>query len=432
MKRKPIALLLAATMLLAFTLAACQSASPGSGGGSEGGASGKLEVWDIWTNPDETNTIAWQTVKQMYKDANPDVEVTYVSTENEAFKTKISTAMSAGEIPDVFFGWGPAQIQPFVEAGKVLALDEYLDDAYMSNLYGGTLTNFTFDNKVYGLSMYQWAAPLYCNQEMFDQVGAAIPTTYTELTDAIAKFTAAGIVPIAVGAKDGWPAMFFQNIMAIRTAGAENVQQMLEGKKSFNDPAIVKSAQYVLDLVAMGAFDPGSLALSEVDATAMFNQGQVPMYYLGDWLVGGFVNPETSAVAGKVVAVNFPATDDGQDSTQMMGGATDCFCVAADTEDKQLAADYVKFVTKAMSEQSFAVGGTSPTRNFDQEPYLENIDPLAKQIMDFSAKSTGAVLAWDTFLVGEDAEKHKSLCQQLFAAEITAQTFAEEMAKLQE
>ncbi len=457
-KSRIIALLLALTLVFAFALTACTSDSPSTGdptpaedptpggedptpGGEDptpGGEdptpadiSGDLEVWNIWTNPDETNAKAWEIVLAAYKEDFPNVNVNVVATENEAFKTKISAAMSAGELPDVFFGWGPAQIQPFVEAGKVLALDEYLDDEYMANVPAISLDNFTFDGKVYGLSMYEWAATLYCNTEMFTEVGATIPTTYAELVDAIEKFKAAGITPISVGGKDGWPAMFFQNAMAIRTAGAPAIQEMLEGTRSFNDPAIVKSAQYVLDMVAMGAFDPGTLALTEADASGMFRQGVVPMTYLGEWLAGGFQDPEQSDVVDKVVAVRFPATDDGQDPTQIAGGATDCFCIAADTENAELAVHFLKYVTAMMSEQSYAIGGTVPTRIFDKSQYTD-IDPLAQQISDFSSAATGKVLAWDTFLVGEDAEKHKSLCQQLFATEITAEQFAEEMAKLQE
>lgn len=462
-KSRIIALLLALTLVFVFALTACTSDSPSTGdptpaedptpggedptpGGEDptpGGEdptpddpasdlSGTLEVWNIWTNPIETNAKAWDEVLQAYKDSHPNVTVEVTSTENEAFKTQIVTSMSADEIPDVFFGWGPAQIQPFVEAGKILALDEYLDDEYMSTVADGSLDSFTFDGKVYGLSMYQWAGTFYCNEEMFAQVGAALPTTYELLLDAIEKFKAEGIVPIAVGGKDGWPAMFFQNIMAIRTAGAPVIQEMLEGTRSFNDPAIVKSAQYVLDLVELGAFDPGTLALSEGDAAAMFNQGQSPMYYLGEWMAAGFNDPDVSTVGGKVVAMNFPAIPDAVDNTHMLGGATDCFCVAADTADKELAADFVKYVTKAMSEKSFEIGGTTPTRIFDQAPYLDGIDEVSKQIADFSGASTGKVLAWDTFLVGADAEAHKSLCQQLFAGSITAEAFAEEMAKLQE
>ena len=59
------------------------------------------------------------------------------------------------------------------------------------------------------------------------------------------------------------------------------------------------------------------------------------------------------------------------------------------------------------------------------------VSPLVQNIIDFASKSTGAVLAWDTFLSGEAAERHKSLVQEIFAGQLTPEDFATEMAKLQ-
>jgi len=72
----------------------------------------------------------------------------------------------------------------------------------------------------------------------------------------------AGIVPFVLPAKDAWTVAFFQHIMAIRFTGADNVNAMLRGEKSFDDPGIIQSAQALLDLVDAGAFDPNALAVS--------------------------------------------------------------------------------------------------------------------------------------------------------------------------
>jgi ABC-type glycerol-3-phosphate transport system substrate-binding protein len=73
------------------------------------------------------------------------------ATENETFKTKIRTAVAANEAPDIFTYWAGGYMKNFVTAGKLLALDDYLNDGTKDKLLDGTLDNMTFDGKVYGL-----------------------------------------------------------------------------------------------------------------------------------------------------------------------------------------------------------------------------------------------------------------------------------------
>ena len=385
-----------------------------------------LMVWHQWTT-DDTNARAFKKVVTDYQALHPDIEIQFDVAETEAYKTKVKTAACVNELPDVFFYWGGGAISPFVDAGAIMPLDSYLDDVYRANIICGTLDNFIFYGKTYGLTTSQWVGALYCNKEMFDLYNVKIPVTFDDLLTAIEVFNTNNIIPVSVGGKDGWPAMFFQNIMAVRTAGAAQCNQMLSGASSFNSPEMVKSAQYVLDLVEAGAFGSSVLAHTYDEARISFEAGKNPMLYTGDWIVSEIQDP-SSKLKDKVVAVNFPGINDGQDNSQILGGAIDGFCVSNNAKDKDLAVEFIKYITQNMSEQCFAEGG-QPTRKFDMSKYT--VDPLAQQITDYAAKSTGSVLAWDTFLSGQAAETHKRLCQRLFAGEITAETFALEMAKLQ-
>ena len=359
------------------------------------------------------------------------MEVVIDATENEAYKTKLKTAMAANEVPDVFFAWGGGFAKPFVEAGQVLALDDYLADGAKDRLLGGALDNVTYGGKAYGLTYIQWVGALYCNKEMFDANGVAIPTTNEELLAAVAAFKAKGIVPFTVGAKDGWPAMFYQNVYAVRTAGAQLSNEALSGATTFNAPEFVASAKYLDELVKAGAFDPGALALTYDEAKIPFLAGQVPMIYQGSWFAGEIQDPALSQVVDKVVAVNWPAISDGKgDPSQILGGAIDCLMVSNSAKDKDLAVEFVKYITENMSRESFKLGAGIATWKIDMTGI--EVSQLVQNIIDFAAKSTGSVLAWDTFLSGEAAERHKSLVQEIFAGQLTPENFAIEMEKLQQ
>ena len=417
--------------ILALTLVAAMALSMALGGTALAQGKKTLNVWHLWTTESDANAKSFNIVLKEWQALHPDVEVVIDATENEAYKTKLKTAMAANEVPDVFFAWGGGFAKPFVEAGQVLALDDYLADGTKDRLLGGALDNVTYGGKTYGLTFIQWVGTLYCNKEMFDLNGVAIPTTNEELMAAVEAFKAKGIVPFTVGAKDGWPAMFYQNVYAVRTAGAKLSNEALSGATTFNAPEFVASAKYLDDLVKAGAFDPGALALTYDEAKIPFLAGQVPMLYQGSWFAGEIQDPTLSQVVDKVVAVNWPAVADGKgDATQILGGAIDSLMVSNNAKDKDLAVEFVKYITENMSRESFKLGAGIATWKIDMTGI--EVSALVQNIIDFAAKSTGSVLAWDTFLSGEAAERHKSLVQEIFAGQLTPENFAAEMEKLQQ
>ena len=50
---------------------------------------------------------------------NPNVKITITILENEAFKTKLATAMQSGEPPDIFQSWDGGVLQEYATAELV-------------------------------------------------------------------------------------------------------------------------------------------------------------------------------------------------------------------------------------------------------------------------------------------------------------------------
>jgi len=389
------------------------------------GVSGTVVVWDIWPIANDTNAIAWLKLLPEFEAAYPDIKIVRDPTENEAYKLKFAASQAAKTFPDVFFGWGPASARELVKDGLLLELSSYLDDDYMAEVNAGSLDGFTFDGGIYGLTMFQWTAALYCNTELFEANGVKIPETYDDLLTAIEQFVAAGIAPIGLPGQDPWTVAFFQHIMAIRFAGADAVNAMLKGERSFDDAAIIQSAQALLDLAAMGAFNEDALASTNDDIAVRFMMGEFPMYFMGNWYVGQ-VTGEDSLVADKVVAINFPAVGAGFDD-QVLGAATDGFMINANSENVEAAVTFVKWMTAHMPEQCYAAAGAIPTRsNFDMAAY--DVPSVSADIAAYTALASGSTFAWDTFLPKEPTDLMLKMLQQLVGQLITAEDFAKGLA----
>jgi len=402
--------------------------SADSGAGAMGESSITLTVWEIWPEENDANAKSFYESLEKWRTDYPNIEIEIYSTDNEAYKSKIKTAIATGEAPDVFFCWGRGFSQPFAEAGALLAFDEYLTDGTLDKLNPGALVNYTFDGKVYGLPFIMWVGVLYCNTELFDRYGAALPETNDDLLAAVEVFRRNGLTPIAVGAKDGWPAMFYQNIYTLRAAGADACNSALSGGGRFDDPLMTLGVQKLIDLIGARAFDPNALNFSYDDAKYSFLYGEAPMLYQGSWFAGEIQDSRESKVYDKVVALNWPSLPDGiGDQNDILGGAIDCFMVSSKTKFKEESVAFVKYITQNMSKRSFEFGaGISPWK-ID----ISDIEtsPLVKQIIDISASSESSVLAWDTSLSGKAADELKILSQRIFAGQITAQEFVGQMQK---
>ncbi|MBN2657642.1 MAG: extracellular solute-binding protein [Spirochaetales bacterium] len=422
------------SILIAALIVSLALTSAFAGGQEDKAADGKttVTVWTLWTETtDDANAVAFRKALETAKTDLPNIIIEHDAAENEAYKTKIKTAMAADEVPDVFFAWGAGFVKPFVDAGKVMPLDSYLADGTADRIKGGANTNFMFSGKTYGLTFTQWVASLYCNKALFDKYGLKIPETYDDLMTAVKVFNENGVIPITVGEKDKWPGMFWQNAFAIRTAGADMSNKALSGEASFNTPDFVESARLLSDLVAAGGFVDGALGLDYNEGGALFLEGQAAMYYMGDWFAGDIASAE-SGIVDSVVAAKFPTIPDGKgDATQFLGGSIDGLCVSEASENKDAAAAVAKYLMEQVSRNLVAAGSGIPTWNTDGV-VSSGSNPVVDQIKANIADSTGYVLAWDTFLSGADADDHKNYVAELFGQTMTPEAFAAAMQEMNE
>ncbi|NLC32117.1 MAG: extracellular solute-binding protein [Clostridiales bacterium] len=385
-----------------------------------------LTFWHIWPS-DQMGQIVDDYVA-IYEAEHPNVTIESIATQEfEYQQTKLRIAASNKSQGDIFMSWGGGYAETYVDAGAVLPLDDYLtaNNVY-DELLDGSLTYGTYGDKVYGLPLKQWVGVLYCNHEMFEQYGAKLPDTFEELLDAVKIFVDNGVTPMALGAKDGWHIGMYQNALAVRTAGADYMNDALAGKVTLDTPEIVKSAQLLVELNEAGAFPRGTLGLGSEESQEEFLMGLIPMYYCGSWVASG-VDNEDNAIKGKITPLPMPSVD-GQkgDKTEFSGGVIDFMMVNSATKYPQQAFDFALGITKYMSQESYIIGDSLPAWKLEGIDD-SNVSPTLIAINDLLQTSTGYVLAWDTFLKGAAIDTHYQLLQGLIAGTITPQEFATQM-----
>lgn len=422
--------LIAAAVLLTFTLAACGSANKASEGSNEAAVK-NLTIWTTWASDGDTFKAPIDKIVADWNANNPTIQLKVEATAGESYKTKIKTAAAANELPDIFFTWGAGFSKPFAESGTLLPLNEYLNDGTKDRVLAGSLENFTYDDNIYGLPFTLYVGTFFVNEELFDANGIAVPANYEELLTAVKAFREKGINPIAVGGKDLWPSMFYYDVLALREGGADLNLDALKGGTSFEDPVFVEAARKLQELANADAFADGFMGLSRDESEAVFASGQIPMYYNGSW-VATALESDSSAIKGKVKAMNFPLSSGTTSSgDEWLGGVNDTFMVSSNTPHKDEAVQVLKYLTENLSNEGYQVGAGLPTWK-TTEVDESKINPLLADLVKQTESATGIVPPWDIYLEGQDAEKHKNLVAQLLTNNITPEQFAKEMQAINE
>lgn len=411
------------------SISACSSGSSDESQSKEPGSI-KLTLWDQSVGNTDPSAKLLPQIVEKWNSEHPDIQIERTGTVGEQYKTKIKTSIAANEAPDIFYGMGGGSfMQPYIDSGNVLEITDYLTDDIKSRMGPGMAEAIEVDGKIYTLPVYTHIANLYVNTELFDKAGAKIPTTYTELLDAVEKLKAAGITPALIGEKDRWPGMYWYDIIAMRQAGNEAVIEAFKDPSKWNSPDFVAAAKKMQDLAKAGAFNSSMFSMSYDEMLGAFNAGNGAMMFQANWVNAG-IEDASSAVKGKVQLVPFPVFEDGKgNDTEIFGGAVDGFYISKNTKYPKEAVEFLMYLSEQLGTQGYLAGAGLPSWNIDglDTSSLSELDQSAADIMK---TATSFIAWWDNIVPAESAETHKNLIAQLLASDITPEEFCEQMAQI--
>ncbi|MGB8453125.1 MAG: extracellular solute-binding protein [Anaerocolumna sp.] len=389
-----------------------------------------LTIWhQSVSDTDPSKAIITASLEEYHK-THPNVTIVQDSVTGEQYKTKIKTAYAAGEAPDISYMFGGGSfVKPYIDAGQLLPIDEYLTEDIKSKLLDGMLENCEYSGKIYTLPSITFLANLYCNRQMFEDAGAKYPATWTEFVDACKKLKAAGHTPIIIGEKDRWPGMYWYDIIAQRQAGNAAVMSAFKNPKEFNSQPFIKAAEKMQELVKIGAFNDSMLSMSYDEMIPGFAAGQAAMVFQANW-IHPTLEDESAVTYNNIDVMAFPVFEDGAGTaTEFYGGGTDGYYINAKTEHPDVAVDYLFYLSQKIGREGYAAGAGLPcwnTEGVDES----SLTALTKGSAALMETGTSYITWWDNILTPEGSETHKDLIAELLALRISPEEFAEKMSQL--
>ena len=402
MKKRMAALTLAAVM--AVSLTACGS------GGKEGGSgdSVKLNVTTTFAGEDGNAQNFKNAVAAWEKETGNTVEDAS-ATSDETFKTRVLTDFETGSEPDVLFFFNGADANNFIEAGKVVSIDEIRGEYpdYAANMNDDLITASLVDGKKYAVPVNGFWEAMFVNTEVLDAAGVSMPGadyTWDQFKDDCQKIRDAGYAPIAC-ALGNIPHYWWEFSIFNHTSPDTHLQ-VPESVDSDGGKAWVAGMNDIKELYELGYFPDNTLSATDDETFAMFTDGKAAFLIDGSWKVGGIVgscqsDPEDPSTLDADKLAKFDVTyvpgKGSRKATDLVGGLSSGYYITRkawdDPEKKAAAVNFVEYMTSDTVVPAFAQHAASALKNAPEVDPAEfnELQRKAIEMMAGATSLTGAV-----------------------------------------
>lgn len=349
--RKSVAVT-AAMVMSAAGLGACSSSNDSGTSASSGGAV-SMTFWHNSTTGD--GKAFWDATAKDFEGAKPGVKITIQAIQNEDMDGKLQTALNSGDAPDIFMARGGGKLSDVVKAGQTQEIK--VDAATKTAVGDAAFSAFTVDGKIYGMPMSILPGGIYYSKDLFKQAGiTGTPSTIADLEADVQKLKDAKISPIALGAKDAWPAAHWYYFFALRACSQDTLDKATANKK-FDDKCWTKAGDDLAAFSKTVPFNDGFLTTSAQQgagsSAGLLANHQAAMELMGAWDPGviASLTPDKKPLAD-LGWFPFPEISGGAGAAgAMMGGLDGYSCSKAAPKE---CSEFLNFAMQQKYQEGYA------------------------------------------------------------------------------
>lgn len=451
MKKRTMALLLAGAMVTTvFTGCSSKQAAPETTAAkteaaadateakteapAETGKSVSLNVMTTFAGNDG-NAGNYQTAVKDWETATGNKVNDSSAVSDETVKARVASDFQMGSEPDVLFWFNGADANSFIEAGKVVTIDEIRAayPEYASNMNDDLIAASLVDGKKYAVPVNGFWEAMFVNKTVLDAAGVAVPGadyTWDQFLADCEKIKAAGYSPIAAALGNvphyWWEYSIFNHNT---TANHTDVPETVDDERG---QAWVAGLNDVKDLYEKEYFPKNTLSATDDDTFLMFTEGKAAFLIDGSWKVGGIVgacqsDPNDPATIDQEKLDQFTVTyvpgKGDRKATDLVGGLSMGYYItkkAWDDPDKRDAAvNFVEYMTSDEVVPVFAQHTASALKN---APAVDeaSFNTLQIKAMDMMSGVTSLTPAVQDIFQGECRTSTFDGMPQIVTGKVTA------------
>ena len=353
----------------------------GCSGGSDSSGDGKVNM-TLWQNSTTgPGQEFWKNAVAAFEKANPKVTIKVQSIQNEDLDGKLQTALNSGDAPDIFLQRGGGKMAAMVNAGQLMDITDKVSSETKKNISEGSFKAETYQDKVWAMPIAVLPGGLFYSQDLFKAAGITeAPKTIDDLNADVTKLKATGVSPIALGAKDAWPAAHWFYWFALRECAGSTMEKSADSK-SFNDPCWLKAAEDLNDFAKTQPFNEGFLTTTAQQgagsSAGLVANHKAAMELMGAWDPGviASLTPDQKPLPD-LGFYPFPEVSGGKgEPGSIMGGVDGYSCSVKAPKE---CADFLNFVASTEQQEAYYKAFNAPPVNSEAqkvvtEPYLKDV-----------------------------------------------------------
>lgn len=304
---------------------------------------------------EESNVQLYQDKVQAWMDKTGCTVNDSSATADETMKARVIADFETGAEPDVLFYFNGNDSDPFVEAGKVVSIEEirsvYPD--YADNMKESMLeaTASPADGVPYSVPFYGYWEGMFVNKEVCEAAGVEIPgadTSWEEFLEICQTIKDAGYTPIAVSlAKE--PHYWFEFAIYNHTSPSTHTA-VPASLDDATGQAWIAGLTDIRDLYEKGFLSENTNTAEASEVFQNFIDGKSAFYVDGSWKCGGIADATDQIENFTVTYV--PGANDRK-STDIIGGLSSGWYISRKAwEDEAKRAAAVSFITDITTDES--------------------------------------------------------------------------------
>lgn len=418
-----------------LTLTACGSVPTVGRAKSDEKESVVLEVVTTFAGNDGSAQYYLEACENWVKESGNTL-VDMSTTSDEIFKTRVITDFETGSEPDVLFFFNGADANHFIEAGKVVSLDEIRESYpnFVENLDVDKIPVSLVDGKVYAIPVNSYWEALFVNRSVLDAAGVAMPGdnyTWKQFLEDCARIKEAGYIPIA--ASLGNIPHYWWEFAIFNHTTTTNHQTIPASVDEPLGQAWVQGMEDIKNLYELGFFPPNTNTASDEQTFSLFMDGKAAFLIDGSWKVGSIVagcqtqsgNPQSlDEKKLEQFDITFVPGTESRKCTDIIGGMSMGYYITRkawdDPATREAAVSFVSYMTSDEIIPKFAGHTANVLKN---PPKVEEADYNSLQLkaLDMLSKSTSMTGAVQDLFQGECRESTFDGMPEIVTGKVSAE-----------
>jgi multiple sugar transport system substrate-binding protein len=359
MRRTNLWAVLICLVLVAAIFAGCAAApaAPAAPAGADTSTESSTETSAGAGEPIELSLSTWGNASELaefnrmideFEELNPGVTITLLERPAQGYRDQAVAELAAGEAPDILRAGYAGDFAFYADSGATIDLSPYLEEGYGDDFLPASWTIVSYDDKPYGLPLATDTHALFYNVDYIEQAGIEVPQSmeecwsweeFDEMSRQAMENSDADYGHAALWNAKRWMLFLYGN-------GAQVLTDDLSAS-AINSEATIEVIDWMKGWYDEG-LSPGSTSMKPSEqADQLFINGAIAFLISGSWHMPALRDAMTTH---RWDVTYLPCTEDGQDAD--LGG--NGFVVTKDSENPEMAAEFIKYMTNTENVRRFA------------------------------------------------------------------------------